>query len=336
MQYGLTGEYMPEQQETSNTSRKNSDYKPNYKALNEIFSKYPETLKAYTLFYEDNKKPWLNLPDSTQIAEKEYQYAVKQAEYAQILRHTDLIIDEGQDLPMGYYESLMHLGFNNFFVVADQNQQITDDNSSLDELEIILGSNVYELTENFRNTTPIAKVCAHFYTDRASPLPKLPDRPSSIKPMLIDYNFLDKAIERVLREADRDDSKLIGVIVGSETKREDYFKKLNKIDINRDNPKAIVTTYSSNSISKRVDIDFSQGGIVVLSDKSVKGIEFDTVFVFLDGIKIFDEIAMMKRLYVMSSRAKDKLFFLQSKMYPSDVSKLLPIDTNIMQRIEEQ
>lgn len=335
MQYGLTGEYMPEQQETSDNSRKGSGYRPDYTALNDIFSKHNQMLDDKSLFYKDNKKPWLNLPDSTKIPEKEYQHAVKQAEYAQILRHTDLIIDEGQDLPVGYYESLMYLGFKNFFVVADQNQQITDDNSSRKELEMVLGDEVYELTENFRNTTTIAKVCEHFYTDRASPLPNLPDRPSAIKPMLIDYSMVDKAVERILREADRDDSKLIGVIVGSETKREDYFRKLNKVDITRDNPKPLVTTYSSSSISKRVDIDFSKGGLVVLSDKSVKGIEFDTVFVFLDGIKIFDEISMMKRLYVMSSRAKEKLFYLQSKMYPSEVSKLLPTDTNIIKRIED-
>ena len=153
--------------------------------------------------------------------------------------------------------------------------------------------------------------------------------------MLIEYSTVDKAIERILREADRDDSKLLGVIVGSETKREDYVRKLNNIDIKRDNPKPIVTTYSSQNSSNHVNIDFSQGGLVVLSDKSVKGIEFDTVFVMLDGIKPFDEDSMMKRLYVMSSRARDKLFYFHSKMYPSEVSKLLPTDNQIMQRIEE-
>jgi len=35
-----------------------------------------------------------------------------------------LIIDEGQDMPPKFYEALMHLGIENFFIVADQNQQI--------------------------------------------------------------------------------------------------------------------------------------------------------------------------------------------------------------------
>ena len=36
-----------------------------------------------------------------------------------------LVIDEGQDMPPQFYESLVSLGFEDFFVAADQNQQIT-------------------------------------------------------------------------------------------------------------------------------------------------------------------------------------------------------------------
>ena len=40
------------------------------------------------------------------------------------------MIDEGQDMPREFYNALVNLGFNRFFVVADQNQQITEANSS--------------------------------------------------------------------------------------------------------------------------------------------------------------------------------------------------------------
>ena len=33
-----------------------------------------------------------------------------------------LVIDEGQDMPPGFYNALVGLGFDRFFVVADQNQ----------------------------------------------------------------------------------------------------------------------------------------------------------------------------------------------------------------------
>ena len=39
-----------------------------------------------------------------------------------------LVIDEGQDMPPQFYHALVALGFDRFFVVADQNQQITEKN----------------------------------------------------------------------------------------------------------------------------------------------------------------------------------------------------------------
>ncbi|MUK26208.1 AAA family ATPase [Aliivibrio fischeri] len=295
-QYQLTEQFMPERAPSAN-EKKRKEVNPDYEQLKQIFSSY----------------------------------------YGKILLQ-DLIIDEGQDLPSGYYESLMELGFENFFIVGDQNQQITEDNSSRRDLEEVLGlssSDVIELDENFRNTGPIAKFCQHFYTDRASPLPKLPERPSLLKPTLLSYSTVNACVETILRTADRDSGKLIGVIVASETKREDYVKKFSQIDIKRDNERPMVSSYSSNQKQSNVNIDFSSGGIVVLCDKSVKGIEFDTVYVILDGLQIIggDQDAMRKRLYVMTSRAKDELFLMQSALCPNKpVEALLPVDENILER----
>ncbi len=295
-QYQLTGEYMPQRPLLPN-AKKRSGVNPDYDKLKAIFANH----------------------------------------YGKVPIQ-DLIIDEGQDLSSGYYESLMELGFENFFIVGDQNQQITEDNSSRNDMEEVLGltsCDVIELSENFRNTGPIAKLCEYFYTDRASPLPKLPERPSLLKPTLLNYSTVNSCVETILRAADRDSGKLIGVIVATETKREDYVNKLSKIDITRDNEKPLISTYSSNQKQGSVNIDFSMGGIVVLCDKSVKGIEFDTVYVILDGLKIIgsDEDSMRKRLYVMTSRAKNELFLMQSASYPNKpLEALLPADTNILER----
>ena len=295
-QYQLTEQFMPERAALAH-EKKRKQVNPDYDQLKNIFSSYYGKISVQ-----------------------------------------DLIIDEGQDLPSGYYESLMELGFENFFIVGDQNQQITEDNSSRRDLEEVLGlssDDVIELDENFRNTAPIAKLCHYFYTDRASPLPKLPKRPSLLKPTLLNYSTVNICVETILRAADRDTGKLIGVIVASEAKREDYVKKFSRIDISRDNVKPIISTYSSNQKQDSVNIDFSSGGIVVLCDKSVKGIEFDTAYVILDGLQIVggDEDAMRKRLYVMTSRAKDELFLMQSDSYPNkQVELLLPSDVNILER----
>ena len=240
-----------------------------------------------------------------------------------------IIIDEGQDLPQEWYDCLTILGFEDFFVVADQNQQITEENSSRSQLQEVLGlgpSEYTELKENFRNTTAIALFASTFYTDKASPKPDLPDRPTTDVPILFEYSSIDQMKEMVLNEYDRDPSKLIGFIVPTESKRGWYVKTLANDDKKRSNSKPLISTYFAQQKEGDVNIDFSYGGIVVLNDKSVKGIEFDTVFIVLDQLKLInnDIELLKKRMYVMSSRAREKLFMFKSAIVPSVVDGILP------------
>ena len=247
-----------------------------------------------------------------------------------------LIIDEGQDMPPQFYESLMSLGYKNFFIVADQNQQITNDNSSRLELTDLLclePKAVIELKENYRNTSPIAKLAQYFHTDAASPKPEIPNKPSLDTPILYEYGLVDSCVKMILREADRDNSKLIGLIVATDVKREDYINRLNKTDVNRDNKKPIVSTYAS-QIKQDVNINFGQGGIVVLCDKSVKGIEFDIVFIILDGLQLYqnDIGNIKKRMYVMTSRAREKLVIFKGISCNKVIGDLFPEDESILAR----
>lgn len=276
-----------------------------------------------------------------------------------------LIIDEGQDMPPKFYEALMYLGIENFFIVADQNQQITEDNSTSKELENILGLELecikyndkdecenkicinkdkdedglgprdyIELKENYRNSHPIALLSHQFYTDPSSPPPKLPSksRASLGTPTLYEYTHYHECVKLILREADRDPRNLIGVVVTTNDMRDSYVQALNTMEINLDNPRPIISTYFSGN--GEPNIDFSYGGIVVLNDKSIKGLEFDVVFVIIDGFQIYnnDLDSMKKRFYVMSSRAIKKLVFLKNETYTGGVEKILPKDENILVR----
>jgi len=250
-----------------------------------------------------------------------------------------LIIDEGQDLPPAWYEAVESLHIENFFVVADQNQQITEHHSSRIELETCLAldsDDVIELKENWRNTMPIATFCSYFYTDKASPKPAIPDRPSVNIPILYEYDVLDKVKEQILKEYDFDPSKLIGVFVANNLKREDWVKRLAKDDNSRNNPSPVIMTYSA-SQKGNVNIDFGQGGIVVLNDMSVKGIEFDTVFIQTDGFqnKSGNEESLKKRLYVMSSRAREKLYLFKSQVQNSVLEAILPPEGEVIRFVPE-
>ena len=248
---------------------------------------------------------------------------------------THIIIDEAQDKPPEYFDSLMSFGFENFFIVADQNQQITETNSSRQQLADIMGLNkeqVIELNENYRNSYPIALFSSTFYTDPASPPPKFPpeSRSSLGVPMLIQYNNPQEVIHVILREYDRDDRNLIGVIVANDTLRNFYVTHLENSEIRRDNPKPIISSYSSMD-TRQPNINFAYSGIVVLNDKSIKGLEFDIVFIIIDGFSINnnDLDSMKKRFYVMSSRAIKKLVLFKSNDYRG-IDTILTTDENIL------
>ncbi len=249
-----------------------------------------------------------------------------------------MVFDEGQDMPPKLYETLQHMGIENFFVVADQNQQITDQNSTKEELVGTLGLNpedVIELKENFRNTYDVARLARHFYTDPSSLPPDLPavTRQSIGVPLLIEYSNLNNAITRILRESDRNPSALIGVIVPNNDILKIYINALREINISLDNPKPLISSYQ---YGNNIDINFSEGGIVVINDKSVKGVEFDSVFIAdIDKFRLYnkDVESMKKRFYVMVSRAINNVILLKNSNNSCEIEELLPADENILKRI---
>ncbi len=303
-------------------------------AMSWFYSLYWKLNDGKSCNFNNDKMPELNPhePDYELVIEKFKNLDKDFSDY-------QIIIDEGQDLPSGWYDSLLALNFENFFVVADQNQQITESNSDRKELMASLGlesikdNNFVELRENWRNTTPIATFSNCFYTDKGSPMPEIPNRPSTDVPILYEFDTIDKIQEMILAEYDRDPSKLIGFVVPTENKREWYAKKLDNDLIKRKNPKPLVSTYHSNQ-KNTVNIDFSHGGIVILIDKSVKGIEFDTVFIIIDDFKMInnDIESLQKRFYVMSSRAREKLFLFKSSSRLSVVEDILPNDESVLKR----
>jgi len=58
-----------------------------------------------------------------------------------------VVIDEGQDMPPAFYHALAEMGLENLYVVADQNQQITEDNSNLRDIENALAIDTKDRVE---------------------------------------------------------------------------------------------------------------------------------------------------------------------------------------------
>ena len=254
--------------------------------------------------------------------------------------HPYLIIDEGQDMPPEFYSSLVGLGFERFFVVADQSQQIKEANSSRRDIQdclVIDTKDVVELTENYRNRYPVARLARAFYTgDPASPPPDLPRNSLGGAPVL--YSYRPEGMERVaggiLKLADRDPRQLIGVIAPSNSVRERYLDALRSSKIELDNERPPINTYYADN---RTDVAFDEGGILVINAQACKGLEFDTV-ILADIDEHYhrrDDPDVAKRLfYVMVARARERVFMFRNETGDKRVEDILPDDPTVLRRRE--
>ena len=251
-----------------------------------------------------------------------------------------LVIDEGQDMPPEFYRALVHLGFDRFFVVADQNQQITDANSSRQELQDCLAidtHDVIELRQNYRNHYPVARLARAFCSgDPASPPPELPAPAPGAVPILYRYEAerLDEVARGILRLADRDPSTLIGVIAPNNPVRERYVEALRSVEVRLDNPRPPVETYHG---EHRTEVAFDEGGLLVVNAQACKGLEFDTVVLADVDEHYFrrgDPDVARRLFHVMVARARERVFLFMRRGGRKEVEAILPADRDVLRRQE--
>jgi len=263
---------------------------------------------------------------------------VKALEDVDIQSDQFLIIDEGQDMPPAFYRTLTNLGFENFYVAADQNQQIHPDKcSSRQDIENLLAiepSETLELKTNYRNTRPIALLAQHFYpADPASPRPDLPDHLPAAIPELITYDkeTLPVLASTILQLSDRSPRKLIGIITPNNVVRKKFTEALKLASPRLDNEKPSIQTYDSKN---QQILNFSDGGIMIINAQSCKGLEFDVVILadIDEHQPKWDEYTLKARFYVMVARARDQVVMLRTGSVCPVVDELLPTDPSILAR----
>jgi DNA helicase II / ATP-dependent DNA helicase PcrA len=246
-----------------------------------------------------------------------------------------IIIDEGQDMPPDFYEALVNLGFENLFLVADQNQQIADgENSSRQDLEDALGldaTETIELTENYRNHLAIARLARAFYTgDPASPPPKLPDPPpyEVKKPILFTYRSeqFHSIIVRVLKMAINNPRKLIGILCPNNSVREKFYGALVFHNKSAGHSPVMLTSFKSGD---KHEMPFDEGGVMVINAQACKGLEFDIIFLadidqFRCDVRSLDQTK--KLFYVMIARATEHVILLRQHGDEKPIDAIIPKD----------
>ena len=251
-----------------------------------------------------------------------------------------LVIDEGQDMPPAFYTALAELGFDRFFVVADQNQQITDANSSRKDIQDRLdldSDKVIELRQNYRNHYRVARLAREFHTrDPASPPPDLPAPAPGVVPLLYYYDEgrIEVVARGILRLADRDPCQLIGVLAPNNRVRERYLEALRSAEVRLDNPRPAIATYH---MGERSEVSFDEGGILVINAQACKGLEFDTVVLAdIDEhlVRRNDPDVTRRLFYVMVARARERVLLFMKRGCGGEIEKLLPTDPEVLRRKE--
>ena len=260
-----------------------------------------------------------------------------------------LIIDEGQDFSKEMYRAFiqcmrhkLHLDQNrpSITVFADENQTITDNNSSVFDLMEELNASVensrlWRLDKNYRNSLEIAKFSRHFQV-AGSTSAELPIRKTGNKPTI----FFDLDVDRPLRQIVNMTVNLgsvdVGVLVFGRIADVSRVYAGIKKEVLSGKKNCRVQCYTSNKndpiSSNEENLIFgAPPSITVVHFMSSKGLEFDTVFV--ENTRALEardsgEISSFKSLYVASSRARDALYYFFSavpsrNVYPEAV-RLLP------------
>lgn len=249
-----------------------------------------------------------------------------------------LIIDEGQDFPKGFYLYLMVIMSKKVIVkgrptpvvtvFADENQRMEEGkNSTINEIKAYLpGAKLYTVTENYRNTAPIARLASYFYVGMSTGIPKIPEHRKGQVPLVRGFDTIESEMQSIVRWLYNNEDLSVGVIVANTRVQSRVVKAIMPIAKEKG---LKVQEYRSRDKLDTVDF-YSKGSITILCDKSCKGLEFDAVFIPQledyqhDGI---NEDFFRMKMYVMISRARSflQLSFSECDARPS-ILDLFPID----------
>ncbi|UED85477.1 DNA helicase [Streptomyces profundus] len=215
---------------------------------------------------------------------------------------THLVIDEGQQLPVGFYELCRVLGVD-VSVFADESQRIGEDESTLSEIYHELGLETASLVllGNRRNSREIAML-AHEFGDPIRAEPPLPER-TGRAPMLLKVPSLKILVTGVARYFSAHPWRSIGIICLSTHVVRDMQGRLTRSGLAKHTQTYVGADPYRNAV------DFSTRPIRIVSTASMKGLEFDSVFV--PDLDAYTEdptgVEASLRFFVLCTRAREDL-----------------------------
>ena len=164
----------------------------------------------------------------------------------------------------------------------------------------------YEVTVNYRNSGPIARLANYFHVGMSTGTPEIPEKAKGAVPQLRQFDTLEDEMLSVAHWLHTNDDLSAGIIVPDRTIQGRVMKIIKPL---ADARQLKVQKYSSGNDASKIDF-YTKATITVVCDKSCKGLEFDGVFIpqiqayKTDGA---NEDFFRMKMYVMISRARKHL-----------------------------
>ena len=213
-----------------------------------------------------------------------------------------LVVDEGQDLPEGFFIYVSRHVSRTMTVFADDDQALGDQRTTLEQIKNATGlGDPVILKENHRNAPEVARVAEHFHQGRL-PAAVVRRRPTGELPRVV-LSPNTGATADLVSNWCRTRGGSVGVIVDRNGTGNNLCRQL----VAR-LPRTRIDIYKNQNRNED-QINVLADGVTILNKASVKGQEFDSVFILeLESFVPFANDVERRAMYMMCTRARDHLF----------------------------
>lgn len=269
------------------------------------------TKTMHSLVYLDYLERTGSRPKSKGVSGYEWDWDEMMSTLAKMPRpepnYNTLVVDEAQDLPEQFFSYAGTHVAGALTIFADDDQALSTRRSTLEQIQRAgkLPRPIL-LTENHRNSPEIAAVAEHFHEGRLPAADVKRPRTGS-RPRLIGSPSVGHTAGRIATTF-TNRGGTIGVVVYSNNTGRELHRTLRGLL-----PRQRVDHYE-NQLQNENQIDLLSTGITIVNKESVKGQEFDRVFVVeLEEFVPCTSPVMKRVMYMLCSRARDELVLVYGK-----------------------
>ncbi len=224
-----------------------------------------------------------------------------------------LVVDEGQDLPEGFFVYASRHVSRTLTVFADEDQALSRQCTTLEQIKRAANlDNPIILRRNHRNTPEIAAVAEHFHSGRLPAADVTRESNGELPRLIRSRNIDDTAV--LISNWRQTMGGAVGIVVHrTQPTGVELHQKLRELL-----PRSRVNIYQHDERNEN-STNILEDGVTVLNKMSVKGQEFDSLFILeLERFVPCENQAERRAMYMMCSRARDNLLLVYG---PGHLSK---------------